>query len=186
MAVKIGAKAEHGFDQPLGLMSDCHRRIEHFLVVLERVLDDANANELSDEQRRAVETALTYFRTAAPRHTQDEECSLFPLLRESQQPQAHGAMQSLHALERDHAAAEVQHAEVEKWFRRLLEIGPLAAPQRRKLGRSLRALKEMYQRHIEIEERKIFPLAGQILTREQLAQVGREMADRRGVSPGAR
>ena len=31
MLVKIGQPVDHGFDAPLGLLSDCHRRIEKFL-----------------------------------------------------------------------------------------------------------------------------------------------------------
>lgn len=34
MLIKIGHRPDHGFDEPLGLLSDCHRRIEHFLRVL--------------------------------------------------------------------------------------------------------------------------------------------------------
>ena len=37
MPVRIGGRPEHGFDEPLGLLSDCHRRIERFLGVLAAV-----------------------------------------------------------------------------------------------------------------------------------------------------
>ena len=181
MPVKLGAKAEHGFNEPLGLMSDCHRRIEHFLAVLERVIEKAQGNELNDEQRRAVETALSYFKTASPRHTQDEERSLFPLMRESELPQAREALRMLDALEHDHAAADMAHAEADRWFRQWLDLGSLAEPQRQRLAQVLSALRQMYQRHIDLEEREVFPLAGQILSPDQLARVGREMADRRGL-----
>jgi hypothetical protein len=36
---------------------------------------------LNEEQRGAFEAALRYFREAAPKHTADEEESLFPRLR---------------------------------------------------------------------------------------------------------
>ena len=32
--LQIGAAPDHDFDEPLGLLSDCHRRIEHFLDIL--------------------------------------------------------------------------------------------------------------------------------------------------------
>jgi hypothetical protein len=41
MPITLGAKPDHGFDHPLGLLSDCHRRIEGFLDVLVRVTDRA-------------------------------------------------------------------------------------------------------------------------------------------------
>ena len=33
MPIQIGQGADHSFDEPLGLLSDCHRRIEQFLGV---------------------------------------------------------------------------------------------------------------------------------------------------------
>jgi hypothetical protein len=34
MAIQIGAKPDSGFDDPIGMLKDCHRRIEHFLNIL--------------------------------------------------------------------------------------------------------------------------------------------------------
>ena len=41
-----------------------------------------------------------------------------------------------------------------------------------------------YARHIAIEDNEVFPLAGRVLSQDQLAQVGREMAQRRGQPSG--
>jgi len=34
MAIQIGAKPDSGFDDPIGMLKDCHRRIERFLGIL--------------------------------------------------------------------------------------------------------------------------------------------------------
>jgi hypothetical protein len=34
MAIQIGAKPDNGFDDPIGMLKDCHRRIEHFPYML--------------------------------------------------------------------------------------------------------------------------------------------------------
>jgi hemerythrin-like domain-containing protein len=107
---------------------------------------------------------------------------LFPLLRASGEPAVQTAMRAVQVLEQEHAAANVAHAEVEFWYRRWIELGPLAAPQTRKLARVLHELREMYRRHIDMEDQKIFPLAGEVLSREQLAQLGKQMAQRRGLT----
>lgn len=180
MPVKLGAAADHGFDEPLGLLSDCHRRIENFLAVLHKVVAMAKG-PLDEEQRRAVETALTYFRTAAPRHTQDEEQSLFPRLRASGQPRASAALETIQSLEADHGVAEAGHAEVETLFRQWVEQGGLADGHKGRLSALLTELRELYRRHIAVEDSELFPLAGKVLSREQLAEVGREMARRRGL-----
>lgn len=183
MPVTLGARAEHGFDQPLGLMCDCHRRIEHFLDILLKVMEDCCGGALSDEHRRAVEASLRYFDTAAPRHTEDEERSLFPRLRGLDQPVARGALQRLVELEAEHAIGNTLHIQVRTWFRRWLDLGILASPDQRELEHALSALRELYRRHINVEEREVFPLAGEVLSRDRLAQLGNEMAERRGQAP---
>jgi hemerythrin-like domain-containing protein len=180
MPVKLGAAVDHGFDEPLGLLSDCHRRIENFLGVLEKVVGLAQG-ALNEEQRRAAETALTYFRTAAPRHTQDEEQSLFPRLRASGEPRACAALETIQSLEADHGVADAGHAEIETLFGHWIEQGGLSDERRRRLAELLAELRELYRRHIEVEDRELFPLAGQVLSKEEIAAVGREMAERRGL-----
>lgn len=70
MPVQIGAQA-HNFSDPTGLLSDCHRRIEMFLGTLEGVASLID-RPLTEETRVALESALHYFREAAPKHTADE------------------------------------------------------------------------------------------------------------------
>ena len=93
MPIAIGARRDHGFDEPLGLLSDCHRRIEHFLRVLIALDARAHGGPLLDTERNDLTAALRYFATAAPRHTADEEDSLFPRLRESSDPAALRALE---------------------------------------------------------------------------------------------
>ena len=55
MPLQIGQRPDHGFDEPLGLLSDCHRRIEHFLGVLATITDEAAGGPLTPSDRRALE-----------------------------------------------------------------------------------------------------------------------------------
>jgi hemerythrin-like domain-containing protein len=184
MPVNLGAKPEHGFDQPLGLLSDCHRRIENFLGMMIRVLARAagGATALGPEEREALEAALKYFDVAAPRHTQDEEESLFPRLRASKHPSADAALARMQALEADHRRADAMHADVKELCRRWLDIGPLPAADSKRLGALLGELQQMYARHISLEDAELFPLAARVLNGDQLKEVGVEMARRRGLS----
>jgi hemerythrin-like domain-containing protein len=181
MPVTIGAPREHGFDEPLGLLGDCHRRIERFLDVMIRVVERAAGRALVREEREALETALRYFDMAAPRHTHDEEESLFPRMRASDDPVVRQAMARIDALEADHRQAEAMHAEAEKLCRRWLDVGPLPTADVERLKRILGELRATYARHIAVEDNEVFPLAQRVLSEDQLAQVGREMAGRRGI-----
>jgi hemerythrin-like domain-containing protein len=179
MHVQIGTSAQASFEQPLQLLMDCHRRIEHFLQVLVRVVHEASGEEFSDEQRRALETALTYFRDAAPRHTQDEEDSLFPRLRQSAGTETTEALELMDALEADHARADTLHRQVDAKGFEWLRSGEIASGQRDEMCQWLEELQELYRRHLQIEDGEIFPLAGRTLTPEAIRAVGFEMKARR-------
>jgi hemerythrin HHE cation binding domain-containing protein len=101
MLLKIGHQPDHDFREPLGLLSDCHRRIEHFLAALTAIASQVQGAELTDAQRAQLDGAATYFATAAPRHTADEEDSLFPRLRASRDPTAVAALDLINGLERE-------------------------------------------------------------------------------------
>ncbi len=73
MGIQIGAKPDSGFDDPLGMLKDCHCRIEHFLGILCVVVERALGRTLTEEEIAAVEAALNYFRVGGQRHTADEE-----------------------------------------------------------------------------------------------------------------
>jgi hypothetical protein len=141
MPVQIGAKA-HSFSDPTGLLSDCHRRIEMFLGSLQHVADVID-RPLTEEARSALESALRYFRESAPKHTADEEESLFPRLRQIQDPEIENALASLDALEADHHKANTLHGEVDVLGTRCLDERCLPATEaaqfrRQQVGLNLR------------------------------------------------
>lgn len=182
MPITIGQKPESSFSDPLGLLGDCHRRIETFLSILVKVTTQARGGRLNPEQREALIKALRYFREAAPNHTRDEEVSLFPRMRASGRVEVRAAFDALENLEAEHLAAERAHAEVESLGQRWLAEDRLTPAGVERLFELLEDSRKTYERHIAVEDSTIFPLAGRIL-KDQLTEVGREMASRRGVKP---
>lgn len=179
--IALGANPDHGFDEPLGLLSDCHRRIERFLEVLMHVCVARAGEEPRADERAALERATEYFRAAAPRHTQDEEESLFPRLRAARDSQIEDALAQIQRLEADHEAASRKHEEVERLVKRWLDAGRLGRSELADLTRALGELQRLYSAHITIEDRQIFPLAAKVLSSEQIRALGVEMAQRRGL-----
>jgi hemerythrin-like domain-containing protein len=182
MFIRIGAPADHNFTQPLGLLSDCHRRIERFLNVLKMTTDQAADRALTVRQRADIEAGLKYFATAARMHIADEEESLFPRLRESTDPAAAHALDMVARLERDHGDAERRHDAVDVLMRRWLADGHLDGAMTGELREHLAVLQRMYREHIAVEDRDLFPAAARLLTPDQIAAIGGEMAARRGLS----
>jgi hemerythrin-like domain-containing protein len=157
------------------MLSDCHRRIEKFLNVLISVA--AEGGELNEDRRAGLDTALLYFRQSAPKHTRDEEDSLFP--RMLAHPQAQMLIARLDALQSDHATADAAHSEVDSLGREWLAKGRLDEEAAQCLRESLDKLRSIYERHIAEEDNEIFPLAAKVLGRDEIESIAREMASRR-------
>jgi hemerythrin-like domain-containing protein len=181
--VVIGAKPESGFQDPIGLLMDCHRRIEMFLGVLLRVSDEARGGSLSAVQRESVRNALRYFREAAPKHTADEEESLFPRVRAKDGHDSDAMLQRIEALEREHVIASASHEEVDQLGEQWLKDGTLPPATAARLHELLAGLAAAYRSHIEAEDREIFPWAASLLSAPDRNAIGREMAARRGLAP---
>jgi hemerythrin-like domain-containing protein len=181
MPVQIGATT-HAFTDPTGLLSDCHRRVEMFMGSLQAVAA-ISGQPLTDEARRSLDLALRYFREAAPKHTADEEESLFPRLRRIKSAAMTEALAQMDALEEDHRWAEPLHAGVERLGNRYLEAGMLSAVDASDFRSAVEQLAAMYKRHIEIEDRYVFPVAQRSLSKDETDAIAAEMAARRKVSP---
>ena len=183
MPIVIGAKRESDFTDPLGLLGDCHRRIEMFLNVLVRVAEQERGNALNEEQHGALETALRYFREAAPKHTADEEESLFPRLRRSESADVQALLARVESLEEEHICADRNHAEIDTLGRLWLHEGTLAPEQASRLLTLLLQLRDLYRHHIAIEDNEVFPAAAAALSTTDRQAIGSEMASRR-FAPG--
>jgi hemerythrin-like domain-containing protein len=178
LAIQIGAKHDCGFDDPLGMLKDCHRRIQSFLRIFCVVAERAKGRALTDEERAAVDAALNYFRSGGQRHTADEESSLFPRLRAS----CVDTPSELETLEADHRDAEYLHAEVERLYVQWVGMGELRAEDHKQLLAETGRLGHLYAEHIEIEETIVFVHAAKVLDSQTIAAIGLEFEGRRKLS----
>jgi hemerythrin-like domain-containing protein len=176
MGVQIGAKPDSGFDDPIGMLKDCHRRIERFLNILGVVVDWARGRGLNDEECTAVRAALNYFREGGRRHTADEEQSLFPRLRAEC---AEMDFSEIGGLEDDHGEANEMHAVVEELYSSWMREGELSSEDERRLGLAMQRLQGLYKEHIALEDNVLFPRAAESLSQAALAEIGREFRERR-------
>ena len=136
---------------------------------------------MDDERRRALDLALRYFREAAPKHTADEEESLFPRLRSVGDEELKTALQKVQALERDHREADALHRRVDELGSAWLETEELSAADFAQFRDAVARLAEIYPQHIQVEDQFLFPAAERALSPEQKAEIAAEMAGRRSV-----
>jgi hemerythrin-like domain-containing protein len=175
MPIQIGAKPDSGFDDPIGMLKDCHRRIESFLGILCVVADRAYGRNLTSEESEAVKAALQYFRTGGQRHTADEEESLFPRLRASDA----SSLAEIDRLEGDHREANHLHLSVEQLYSVWIASGELKSTDAVQLKSHTERLKQLYSDHIVVEETIVFARASHVLDKRAIAAIGTEFRFRR-------
>jgi hemerythrin superfamily protein len=121
------------------------------------------------------------FAEAAPKHTADEEKTLFPRLRSLDHPELKTLLEKISSLESHHARADRSHAEVDRLGREWLASGSLNAER---FARLVDELASIYREHIGTEERELFQAAAAVLEASEREAMGREMRARRGLHRG--
>ena len=176
MPVHIGARPDSGFDDPIGMLTDCHRRIEQFLRILVMVADRASGRALTGEESAAVQASLEYFRQGGQRHNADEEESLFPRLRAAE---SQAEFTEIAGLESDHRDAAQWHQAVEGLYENWIERGALSPEEHEELHSTTQRLKRLYEEHILLEEQVVFPRAAKLLDQKSITEIGQEFRARR-------
>jgi len=151
MLVNIAQKRESNFDDPVGMLRDCHKRITYFLGTLAFAAKKFSGLPLPHDVRSAVLNSLRYFREAAPNHNEDEERSLFPRMRTSL-GSAESAAILMQTLEGEHRWAKSQHEVVDDLFRRWISNVCIDAEESENLLSTLTQLQTFYTEHIRHEE----------------------------------
>jgi hemerythrin-like domain-containing protein len=162
------------FDDPLGMLFACHRRIEKQLDTLSRLQQHLPKHGSDKDAGIAARAILKYFDEAAPNHHADEEESLFPRLHAALPGPADAVIAPL--LD-DHALLANNWAALRPLLADIAAGRPVILP-----AAQVEAVRAAYASHIAREDTDLFPLARRVLDTEALAAMGREMADRRGVS----
>lgn len=169
------AEPAASFDDPIALLMACHERVNQYAGLafkLAQYLPDHGADE---QARQAAASILRYFDVAAPLHHQDEEEDLFPLLAE----RGDEALRQLAGV-----TMFAEHVELAQlWQQVRAKLVAIAAGESAELPLELaREFSQRYPAHALVEDEQIYPHAASLLSQEELAELGRRMAARRGVA----
>lgn len=161
-------------DDALDLLLSCHQRIRHFAAMASKLAHAQGATQ--DEVRMAAAGVCRYFSVSLPLHEADEEDTLRPRLDALGIERVHHALDAMHD----------QHQAIDELIERLmplaqlLERNPLAIEQ---VGGEMcgitKALGEVFDAHLQLEESEIFPAIRERLPKEEQAAMLREMQSRR-------
>lgn len=177
----IGQPHVPNFADPLGLMSHCHRKIEGYLrgiIYAGEVLSSGRGAGVS-EAFHFIDAASEHFALRGTKHTEDEEVSLFPRMREYGGKEAEEALSALSGLESQHRSAQQAHAELDALIDQLPRDGSARAEDLNRYAEMAAALADLYRPHIRLEDELIFPVAARVLPSPVLTLTGEEMRERR-------
>jgi hemerythrin-like domain-containing protein len=162
-----------GFDDPLGMLYACHRRMERQLASLDRLRRHLAEHHADTEARVAARAILRYFDMAAPNHHDDEEASLFPRL-VGAAPEI--ATATAH-LQREHRHLEAHYAKLRPLLAAIATGNGAFLPTK-----GVAAFCDAYRRHLRREEDDLLAVAAELLDADALAAIGGEMAQRRNTA----
>ncbi|WP_298825819.1 hemerythrin domain-containing protein [uncultured Piscinibacter sp.] len=164
-----------GFEQPFEMLVACHDRVRRSLALLGRLLDHVERHGHDAKSRSAARDVLRYFELAAPHHHEDEERHVFPRLLAGGDA---ALVQAVRRLRADHERLAALWARL----RPVLQAwaGDTAAGAAGAAFRDdARAFQALYDEHIPLEERLVFPAARSMCDETALAAMGGEMQSRR-------
>ena len=166
-----------GTEAPLEMLSACHDRMARQCATLRRLVPHLALHGADQEARTAATNVMRYFDTSAINHHRDEEVDLFPALIESMAGSDAVCLHELtEGLTMDHRALEAH------WQRLRLILAQIAEGQSVLLESiDVEAFVGLYERHIEIEDTELLPMAARLLSDDALASIGRAMRERRGI-----
>jgi hypothetical protein len=173
LPIHPGAKPPPTFDDPIGALYACHRRIEAHAAIFVRIADALRDPARLGEAQEALAGPLHYFETAGKLHSLDEDGSLFPRLHD---------VPALGELEIEHRAHEAIFLALADCAAQIRAATPAAPPAKDVVdafASHAAALASAYADHIAREEREVFPL-GAALPAAELRAIGLEMRLRRG------
>ena len=164
-----------GFDTPVEMLQACHERVQRTLALLQKLVDYLHDHACDDSARQAARDVLRYFDMAAPRHHEDEELHVFPLLLERGDAAVVAQVQQL---QRDHDAMGQHWQDARVRLRALADGGvdAFSADDEAAFARFAAG----YAEHIRSEEEVVYPAASVLLDAAALQRMGSEMRQRRG------
>jgi hemerythrin-like domain-containing protein len=176
--ITLHASPSAGFDEPFEMLAACHERVERMLALLERLAAHLREQGVDAAARQAAQDVMRYFDVAGPAHHEDEERHVFPRLLSQGSEEMRDVVGRL---QRDHAAMTALWREVRHDLQGLAGAG-WPPPEGPAPGfERWAAFAALYRAHIAIEEAQAYPAALVLVDDVARAEMGEEMARRRGV-----
>ncbi len=163
------------FDHPLEMLHACHGKIQRQLNTLQKLAVHLPAHGCDQQVQQAAQGILRYFDTAGQFHHQDEEENLFPTLLALNTSEKAAVKALIEDLLAQHAVMFAAWSDVRAVLVKLAEGVNTPLPEA-----LVEKLVGSYTPHIELEETQLLTLSARLLSPQQIMELGKSMAGRRG------
>jgi hemerythrin-like domain-containing protein len=160
-----------GFDEPLALLRACHDKIIAHCELIEQIVGALQGQDEDFDTRAAARQVMNYFSRSARQHHQDEEQDLFPLLIR----QSLKLADLINSLKQEHRTLDELWQTMEPELRRMPEPSDPDA-----FIAAASAFCSLNREHVVRENSDFLPVARSSLSSQQIRDIGRAMAQRRG------
>jgi len=166
------------FSQPLDALRACHQRIRLQCDTLRRLVLHMQEHGCDEQARQAAVAVMRYFETAARLHHEDEEDDLLPRMMSA------ATLSRGSRLTRLVADIANEHRQMDRdWTEMRAALQEISAGANIPLNSlNVDHFVKLYHAHIVMEEANVYPLAEMLLGKEDLAEIGAAMAQRRGIA----
>ena len=160
-----------GFDGPLALLRACHNKIIAHCELIEQIIATLQADSDDFDTKAAARQVITYFSRSGRQHHEDEEQDLFPLLVR----QSLKLADLINSLKQEHQTLDELWQAIEPELRRMPEPSDSDA-----FITAASAFCSLNREHVIRENTDFLPVAQSSLSSQQISDIGRAMAQRRG------
>ncbi|MFN8820312.1 MAG: hemerythrin domain-containing protein [Betaproteobacteria bacterium] len=168
-----------GFESPLALWLACHDRLQRAAQLLHRLSEHWRLHGPGEAARVTAQDLRRYFEESAPRHQADEQCDLFPRLRQrlegTAEAQELGAI--MERLDHDHDQMDGLWLAARDALDHCAQA-PIRPGHADCFGRFI----DSFMGHHEAEHQLLLPAAQRLLQPDDLKALGEGMAARRGTT----
>jgi len=163
------------FDHPLEMLHACHGKIQQQLDTLQKLAAHLPVHGCDQQVQQAAQGILRYFDTAGQFHHQDEEENLFPTLLALSTPEKARVKALVERLLAQHTVMFAAWSDVRAVLVKLAEGINMPLPEA-----LVERLVGSYTPHIDLEETELLTLSARLLGPQQIMEMGKSMAERRG------
>lgn len=160
--------------QPFDVLDTCHQQVVITLDQMETLLEHIERHGVDEQAQELARSIFAFFMNTAREHHLDEEKHVFPALINSGKPEL---MELTLRLQQDHGWIE------QDWMELAPQFESIAAGYNwfnlEQLRLTVPVFRALYQDHMALEERIMFPEAKARISAWDLDGMGREMAQRR-------